>query len=77
METNPTRMAAAEVIAYGTVGTLMDLALEIIKEITDDLTEEFQYLTDEIYHRFGNAENKLIDLTEERGVTDVIPNGEG
>lgn len=64
METNPIRQTVAEIIAYGTVGTLLDSAVEIIKEIdNDELESQLNQIADQVYSQFRVSESNLIELT--------------
>lgn len=63
MATNNLRKATAEIVGYGTAGTILDSAYEILEELDPELAAKLEEITDVILERFKLAENLVWVLT--------------
>lgn len=56
------RLAAADLIACGIIGTLLDAAIDVLEEYDSVMAIQLQELQDQIMDRFHTAEDKLFEL---------------
>lgn len=59
---SPLRLATAYVIGYGTVGTILDAAHEILVEVDPVLAAALDLISNEVMTRFHEEEAKIIEL---------------
>lgn len=62
MSISPLRIATAYVIGYGTVGTILDAAHEVLEEVDLILANELEVIMDKVMVRFHQEEGKILEL---------------
>lgn len=59
---SPLRVATAELIGFGTVGTILDGAYEILLEIDSVMARDLEVIMNRVMDRFKLAEDVILDL---------------
>lgn len=63
-EPSPLRLVTAELIGYGTAGTILDAAYEILEEIDYVMAGDLEVLINRVMEKFKVAEDAIWGLTE-------------
>lgn len=61
---NPLRITTSELIGFGTIGSILEPALDVLKEVEPRLVPPLQYVLDEVMNRFHEAEARLFEIEE-------------
>lgn len=64
MYIDPIRIAASEIIGYGTVGTILDSALIILEEVDPNLADMLEVISNQVRTKWKTAEKMLMEAVE-------------
>lgn len=67
MTSSALRIATANIIGYGTVGTMLDVVFGILWEVDHDLARELELVSNKVVEKYKDAEDEVWILTGEGG----------